>query len=208
MDSEKNYSRNRKMKYLRLLYVQVLIGILAGALVGWLFPSFSCTAKLISDMFINMIKMIIAPVIFFTIVSGICSAGEMKKVGRIGLKSIIYFEIVSTLSLVIGLIVANVVKPGAGVQFHQAAGNQAANSQVASISSDAQHMNWGEFVSHIIPSNIVDAFAKGDILQLLFFSILFAIGLKWMGAEGNSLLTNFNKINKVLFNILKIVVRL
>ena len=191
------------MKYLRILYVQVIIGILAGALAGWLFPAFAPTAKLISDMFINMIKMIIAPVIFFTIVSGICSAGEMKKVGRIGLKSIIYFEIVSTLSLVIGLVVANVVKPGSGVQFHQAA-----NSQVATISKDAEHMNWGDFVSHIIPSNIVDAFAKGDILQLLFFSILFAIGLKWLGAEGDSLLINFNKINKVLFNILKMVVRL
>lgn len=181
----------------------MIIGILAGALAGWLFPAFAPTAKLISDMFINMIKMIIAPVIFFTIVSGICSAGEMKKVGRIGLKSILYFEIVSTLSLVIGLVVANLVKPGSGVQFHQAA-----NSQVATISSDAQRMNWGEFVSHIIPSNVVDAFAKGDILQLLFFSILFAIGLKWMGSEGNSLLVTFNKINKVLFNILKIVVRL
>jgi aerobic C4-dicarboxylate transport protein len=191
------------MRYLRLLYVQVLIGILAGALVGWLFPSFAGTAKLMSDMFINMIKMIIAPVIFFTIVSGICSAGEMKKVGRIGLKSIIYFEIVSTLSLIIGLIVANLVKPGAGVQFHEAA-----NSQVASISKDAEHMNWGDFVSHLIPSNIVDAFARGDIMQLLFFSILFAVGLKWLGSEGDSLLVGFNKINKVLFNILKIVVRL
>ncbi|MBS1663403.1 MAG: C4-dicarboxylate transporter DctA [Bacteroidetes bacterium] len=191
------------MKYLRLLYVQVLLGMLAGALVGWLLPSFAPTAKLISDMFINMIKMIIAPVIFFTIVLGIASAGEMKKVGRIGLKSIIYFEIVSTLSLVIGLIVANLVKPGAGVQFHAAAGGQ-----VAAISKDAEHMNWGDFVSHIVPSNIVDAFAKGDILQLLFFSILFAVGLKWMGAEGNSLLSSFTKINKVLFNILKIVVRL
>jgi len=191
------------MKYLRILYVQVIIGILAGALAGWLFPSFAPTAKLISDMFINMIKMIIAPVIFFTIVAGICSAGEMKKVGRIGLKSILYFEIVSSLSLVIGLVVANIIKPGSGVQFHQAAG-----SQVASFSKDAEHMNWGDFVSHIIPSNIVDAFAKGDILQLLFFSILFAVGLKWLGAEGDSLLTNFNKINKVLFNILKIVVRL
>src|ERR1700759_4420998 len=102
------------MKYLRLLYVQVLIGIVAGALVGWWCPSFSGTAKLISDMFINMIRIIIAPVIFFTIVSGICSAGEMKKVGRIGLKAIIYFEVVSTLSLVIGLVVANLTKPGAG----------------------------------------------------------------------------------------------
>src|ERR1700748_2346689 len=191
------------MKYLRILYVQVIIGILAGALTGWLFPAFAPTAKLISDMFINMIKMIISPVIFFTIVSGICSAGEMKKVGRIGLKSLVYFEIVSTFSLVIGLIVANLVKPGSGVQFHEGT-----TSQVASFSKDAEHMNWGDFVSHLIPSNIVDAFARGDIMQLLFFSILFAVGLKWLGAEGDGLLAGFNKINKVLFNILKIVVQL
>ena len=192
------------MKYLRILYVQVIIGILAGVLAGWLFPAFASTAKLISDMFINMIKMIIAPIIFFTIVAGIAGAGEMKKVGRIGLKSILYFEIVSTLSLVIGLVVANLIKPGSGVQFHQAAAGQVAGGQAVG----SQVMNWGEFVSHIVPSNIVDAFAKGDILQLLFFSILFAVGLKWMGAEGDSLLITFNKINKVLFNILKIVVRL
>jgi aerobic C4-dicarboxylate transport protein len=201
------------MKYLRILYVQVIIGIVAGVLAGWLFPAFAPTAKLISDMFINMIKMIIAPIIFFTIVLGICSAGEMKKVGRIGLKSIIYFEIVSSFSLVIGLIVAGLLKPGSGVQYHQAAasqaaGSQAIGSQVASFSKEAEHMNWGDFVSHIIPSNIVDAFAKGDILQLLFISILFGIGLKWLGREGDGLLVNFNKINKVFFNILNIVVKL
>jgi aerobic C4-dicarboxylate transport protein len=191
------------MKYLKVLYVQVLIGIALGVLAGWLFPGFAPVAKLISDTFINMIKMVIAPIIFFTIVSGVAGAGEMKKVGRIGLKALIYFEVVTTLALVIGLITANLVKPGAGVHY-----TPGTSTRVKEISSAANNMNWGEFFSHIVPSNIIDAFAKGDILQILFFSILFAIGLKMMGDSGKGLLMSFEKINKVLFNILKIIMRL
>src|SRR6476620_3002265 len=104
------------VKYLKILYVQVIIGIIAGVIVGWLFPAFAPTAKLISDTFINMIRMIIAPVIFFTIVSGIAGAGSMKKVGRVGIKALIYFEVVTTLALIVGLLTANLIKPGAGVQ--------------------------------------------------------------------------------------------
>lgn len=191
------------MKYLKILYVQVLIGIAAGVLVGWLFPSFAPTAKLISETFINMIRMVIAPVIFFTIVAGVAGAGDIKKVGRIGLKALVYFEVVTTLALIIGLITANLVKPGAGITVPHTA-----NTQVNEISQQASKVNWGEFFSHIVPSNIVDAFAKGDILQVLFFSILFAIGLKWLGPTGQSLFLTFEKINKVLFNVLKIVMRL
>src|SRR5215217_8405237 len=103
------------MKYLKVLYVQVIIGILAGILVGYLFPAFAPTAKLISDTFINMIKMVIAPVIFFTVVLGIAGAGDLKKLGRVGGKGLIYFEVVTTFALIIGLIVANLIKPGQGI---------------------------------------------------------------------------------------------
>jgi aerobic C4-dicarboxylate transport protein len=190
------------MKYLKVLYVQVLIGIIAGVFVGWLFPSFSSTAKIISDTFINMVRMVIAPVIFFTIVTGIAAAGDMRKVGRVGGKAIIYFEIVTTFALIIGLITANLVKPGAGVNF-----SHTENTQVTEIAAQAKALNWGEFFSHIVPVNVVDAFAKGDILQVLFFSILFAIGLKWMGDSGHSLFISFEKINKALFNVLKIIMK-
>lgn len=191
------------MKYLKVLYIQVIIGIIAGIFVGWMFPAFAPSAKLISDTFINMIKMVIAPVIFFTIVSGISGAGDMKQVGRVGGKALIYFEVVTSVALVIGLIVANIVKPGKGVAV-----TQLPNAQVQELTQQASHqMNWGEFFSHIVPANIVDSFAKGDILQILFFSILFAIGLKWMGTEGKTLVNVFEKINKVLFNILKIVMK-
>lgn len=195
--------KTNAMKYVKVLYVQVLIGIVAGIIVGWLWPSFAPTAKLISDTFINMIRMVITPVIFFTIVSGVAGAGSMKKVGRIGIKSLIYFEVVTTLALIIGLVTANVVKPGVGIVVPTAA-----NTQVTEISQQASKINWGEFFSHIVPSNIVDAFAKGDILQVLFFSILFALSLKAIGKTGESLLLSFEKINKVLFQILKFVMRL
>jgi aerobic C4-dicarboxylate transport protein len=191
------------MKYLKVLYVQVLIGIALGILCGWLFPSFAPMAKLISETFINMIRMIIAPVIFCSIVTGIAGAGSMKKVGRVGVKALIYFEIVSSLALVIGLLVANLIRPGAGISH----GTDQTN-QVTEIAKQAESFSWGEFISHIVPSNIVDSFAKGDILQILFFSILFAVGLKQLGSSGKNILDGLNKLNQIVFNILKIIMKL
>jgi len=191
------------MKYLRHLYIQVLIGIGLGVLCGWLFPSFAPTAKLIGDTFINLIRMIIVPVIFCSIVTGIAGAGSMKKVGRLGLKALIYFEVVSSLALVIGLVVANGIKPGAGV-----AHGQGQTAQVTQIAKEAESFSWLDFFSHIVPSNIVEAFAKGDILQILFFSVLFAVGLKQLGTSGKSILDGLQKINQVVFNILKMIMKL
>jgi aerobic C4-dicarboxylate transport protein len=191
------------MKYLKVLYIQVLIGIGLGILCGWLLPSFSTTAKLISDTFINMIRMIIAPVIFCSIVTGIAGAGSMKKVGRLGIKALVYFEVVSSIALIIGLIVANLIKPGAGVSHGVSQTNQ-----VNEIAKQAESFNWGDFFSHIVPANIVEAFSKGDILQILFFSVLFAVGLKQLGPPGKSIIDGLNKINQVIFNILKIVMKL
>jgi aerobic C4-dicarboxylate transport protein len=191
------------VKYLKVLYVQVIMGIIAGIFVGYLFPGFADTAKIISETFINMIRMVIAPVIFFTIVSGIAGAGELKRAGRIGGKALIYFEIVTTTALVIGLVVANLLKPGVGINY-----SNIPSDKIAQYTTQAKELNWGEFFSHIVPTNIVESFAKGDILQVLFFSILFAVGLKSLGLKGTSILISFETINKVLFNILKIVMRL
>jgi aerobic C4-dicarboxylate transport protein len=174
-----------------------------GVFCGWLFPSFANIAKGISDTFINMIRMIIAPVIFCSIVTGIAGAGNIKKVGRVGIKALIYFEIISSLALVIGLVVANLVRPGAGVEH----GNSQ-TTQVADIAKQAESFSWGDFFSHIVPSNIFDSFAKGDILQILFFSILFAIGLKQLGSAGKTMIDGLNKINQVIFNILKMIMKL
>ena len=191
------------MKYLKVLYIQVLIGIVLGIICGWLFPSFANIAKGISDTFINMIRMIIAPVIFCSIVTGIAGAGSMKKVGRLGIKALIYFEVISSLALVIGLVVANLVRPGSGIQHSTSQTNQ-----VSEIARQAESFSWGDFIMHIVPSNIFDSFARGDILQILFFSILFAIGLKQLGPSGKNIIGGLNKINQVVFNILRIIMRL
>ena len=190
------------MKYLKVLYIQVLIGIAAGILIGYCFPGFYPYAKLISETFINMIRMVIAPVIFLTIVTGISGGGDMKKVGRVSIKALVYFEIITTLTLCIGLVVANLIKPGRGVQ------HTAINSPGAAVVNASKDMNWGEFLSHIVPANIFDAFARGDILQILFFAILFGVGLKYLGTQGTSLRVSLEKINRVLFNVLNMIMRL
>jgi aerobic C4-dicarboxylate transport protein len=189
------------MKFSKILYVQVLAGIVAGIFVGWLFTSFSSSAKVIADLYINLIRMVIAPVIFFCIVLGMTGAGEMKKVGRIGGKALIYFEIVTTFTLIIGLIVTHLIQPGTGIPKDKLATNS-----IAAVSSNTG-MDWGQFISNIVPSNIVDAFAKGDIIQILFFGILFSIALGKMGSSGQSIITLCDKLNKVLFIILNLVIR-
>ena len=190
------------MKYLKALYVQVLIGIVAGILVGYYFPAFAPTAKLISDTFINGIKMIIAPVIFLSIVLGISGSGDMRKIGRVGGKGILYFEIVTTLAIIIGVVAANLIRPGDGIPPQQTAGQP-----LPASGAEAGSINWAEFFAHIVPSNIVDSFAKGDILQILFFGVLFAIGVQQLGKNKYDLLRSFTQVNQVFFNILHIIIR-
>ncbi len=191
------------MKYLKILYVQVLIGIILGIVVGLLFPSFFQTGKIISDVFISLIKMVIAPIIFFTVVLGITGAGNMKKVGRVGGKGILYFEIVSTIALLIGLVVGTFIKPGKGVVLANTN-----KEKVAAYVDQGKEMNWVDFFTHIVPDNIIGAFAKGDIIQILFFSIFFAVGLMMIKKGNEGIINTFGVINKALFNILHIVMKL
>ncbi|HEY2583879.1 MAG TPA: C4-dicarboxylate transporter DctA [Mucilaginibacter sp.] len=190
-------------KLLTNLNFQVIIGILLGVVVGFCFKSFGPTAKIISQTFIKSITMLIAPIIFFTIVLGIAGMRDMKKVGRVGGKALLYFEIASTLALIIGLIVANVLKPGEGFVSNIAADS----SKLAVYQKAAADMRWGDFLANIVPGSIFDAFAKNDILQVLFFAILFGFGLSRMGEEGQPVINAFEKISQVLFNIMRIVMR-
>lgn len=185
------------------LTFQVLLAIIIGIYVGAYFPGFAPTAKLISQGFINLISMLIAPIIFFTIVLGIAHMGDMKKVGRVGGKALLYFEIVSTVAIAIGLLVANVLKPGAGMIAK--AGDA---TKIAGYAEQAKDMNWAEFFLHIIPHNIIASFAEGNILQILLFAILFGYGLNKLGGEGTTVLNAFDKISKVLFKIMKLIMRL
>jgi aerobic C4-dicarboxylate transport protein len=191
------------MKYFKILYVQVLIGIILGIIVGLLFPGFFQTGKIISDVFISLIKMVIAPIIFFTVVLGITGAGNMKKVGRVGGKGILYFEIVSTIALLIGLVVGTFIKPGKGVVLANTN-----KEKVATYVDQGKEMNWVDFFTHIVPDNIIGAFAKGDIIQILFFSIFFAVGLMMIKKGNEGIINTFGVINKALFNILHIVMKL
>ena len=187
------------------LTFQVLVAIVVGILVGLNFPGFAPTAKLISQTFINMISMLIAPIIFFTIVLGIAQMGDMKKVGRVGGKALLYFEIITTLAIAIGLLVANIFQPGKGVDV---AKTHPDLSKVQSFQEGAAGMNWLEFFAHIVPRNVFEAFAKGDILQILFFAVLFGFALSRMGSTGTSLIHTFEKLSQVIFNIMKIIMKL
>ncbi|EHQ28227.1 C4-dicarboxylate transporter DctA [Mucilaginibacter paludis] len=186
------------------LTVQVLLAIVSGIVVGAVFPQFAPAAKIISQTFISLIQMLIAPIIFLTIVLGIASMGDIKKVGKVGGKALLYFEIVTTFALFIGLAIANILKPGEGF-VHQAINDV---SKIAVYQKEAAGMNWADFLSHIIPHNIFEAFAKGNILQILFFAVLFGYGISHLGEAGQSLIQTFDKLSRVFFNIMKVVMKL
>ncbi len=186
------------------LTFRVIIAILLGIVVGFYFKGFAPTAQLISKLFISLITMLIAPIIFFTIVLGIANMGDMKKVGRVGGKALLYFEVITTFALIIGLLVANILQPGKGVMVQKAADA----GKIAGYQKAAEEMQWTDFFAHIIPHNIFDAFTRGDILQILFFAILFGYGLSKLGETGKSLLNTFDKLSKVFFNIMKVVMAL
>src|ERR1700761_3585879 len=185
------------------LTFQVLIAIVLGIIAGLYFKQFAPTAQLISKTFISLITMLIAPIIFFTIVLGIAGMNDMKKVGRVGGKALLYFEIVTTFALIIGVAVANIVRPGDGFVSTV----KADTSKLEVYQKAAAEMHWGDFIAHIVPANAFDAFAKGDILQILFFAILFGFGLSHMGEAGTAVVGLFEKLSKVFFNIMRIVMK-
>ncbi|MDX3972066.1 MAG: dicarboxylate/amino acid:cation symporter [Bradyrhizobium sp.] len=188
----------------KVLYIQVLIAIVLGAIVGWLWPQVATNEwiKALGDGFIKLIKMVIAPIIFCTVVSGIAHIQDAKKVGRIGVKALVYFEVVSTFALVIGLIVGNFVKPGSG--FGNAAANEAA---VASYAKQAAGQRSVDFVLHIIPDTVVGAFAQGEILQVLLFAVLFGFALMSLGERGHTIRSFIDDAAHAVFGVISIVMR-
>src|SRR5258708_5033324 len=188
----------------RVLYIQVLIAIVLGALFGWLAPAYATNdwIKALGEGFIKLIKMVIAPIIFWTVVSGISHSQDAKKVGRIGVKALVYFEIVSTFALVIGLIVGNVVRPGAGF-----GGALADATKVAGFAKQAEAQKSVDFFLHIIPDTVVGAFAQGEILQVLLFSILFGFALMALGERGHTLRAFVDDAAHAVFGIIAIVMK-
>src|SRR5450432_3990048 len=188
----------------KVLYVQVLIGILLGAMVGWLWPDVATNdwIKALGDGFIKLIKMVIAPIIFCTVVSGIAHIQDARKVGRIGVKALLYFEVVSTFALVIGLLIGNIARPGAGF-----GGALADPTKVAGFAKQAEAQKSVDFFLHIIPDTVVGAFATGEILQVLLFAILFGFALMGLGERGHTLRSFIDDASHAVFGVIAIVMK-
>jgi aerobic C4-dicarboxylate transport protein len=199
-----NPSKRKTPFYFDTTY-QVLFAVVVAILVGYLRPATAIAMKPFGDGFIRLITMIITLIIFCTVVTGIAGMEDMKKVGRVGGKALIYFEVVSTLALIIGLVVANVVKPGNGFNINPGTLDAKA---VAEYAGQAKAQSVWEFILHIIPTTVVDAFAKGDILQVLLISVLFGFALSALGSKGKPLLDFLESLTQAVFGIVKIVMKL
>ena len=187
------------------LYVQVLVAITIGILLGHYYPETGVALKPLGDGFVKLIKMVIAPIIFCTVVSGIAGMQSMKSVGKTGGYALLYFEIVSTVALIIGLVVVNVVKPGAGMHIDVSTLN--ASSVAAYAAAGAQQTTVG-FLLNVIPNTVVGAFANGDILQVLMFSVLFGFALHRLGSYGKPVLDMIDRFAHVMFNIINMIMKL
>jgi aerobic C4-dicarboxylate transport protein len=182
------------------LTFQVLVAIAAGVALGVGAPDVARKMKPVGDTFVNLVKMVIAPVVFLTIVLGIANMHDLKRVGRVGGKALLYFEIVTTFSLAIGLVVVNVIKPGQGL-----AANAMAKPDVSSFVTQGKSMNFADFLTHIVPSSMMDAFVKGDMLQVVFVAVLFGIALALLGDAGRPLTHVLETLSTVFFKIVGIV---
>ena len=193
-----------KKPFYKILYVQVLAAIVLGVLLGVFYPEVGTAMKPLGDGFIKLIKMIIAPVIFCTVVAGIAGMQDMKKIGRVGGKALLYFEVVSTFALAIGLVVANVLKPGAGFNVDPATLDA---SSIAQYTTNAHAQTTTEFIMHIIPTTFVDAFATGNILQVLLVAILFGFALSMLGERGRPVTKLIDELSHVIFGIVNIIMK-
>jgi len=192
------------MKYLKSLYAQVIIAIIIGILIGVFYPSFAIQLKPLGDGFIKLVKMMISPIIFCTIVSGIAGMQDTKKLGRVGLKAIVYFEVVTTLALIIGLVVINILKPGVGMNIDPSTLD--VKSAEAYITK-AEAGGWQDFLLRIIPESFVNALATNNLLQILLFSILLGFALSKIGAKANPLLAGIKSLESGLFVVIKIIMK-
>ena len=193
-----------KQPFYKVLYVQVLAAIVIGILLGHFSPSLAIDMKPLGDGFIKLIKMIIGPVIFCTVVTGIAGMRDMKKVGRVGGKALLYFEVVSTFALVIGLAATHILRPGVGFNVDPKTIDGAA---VASYAAKAHGQTTTDFLLHIIPDTLVSAFSQGEVLQILLVAILFGSALAAAGEKGHAVTELIEKFSAVFFGIVRIITK-
>ena len=198
---------NNKRPWYRILYVQVLIAVAIGVLVGHFFPEFGVKLRPFGDGFIKLVKMIIGPIIFCTVVHGIASMGDARKLGRLGIKTIVYFEVVSTFALIIGLVVVNTCQPGAGMHVNLTTLKPDDTALARSYMAKGEAQTTADFLLNIIPKSFFDAFATGDILQILLVSILTAFAISAMGERAKPVLNVIAYGEKIFFNIMRYVVQ-
>jgi aerobic C4-dicarboxylate transport protein len=184
----------------RNLTVRVLLAIAAGVALGLLAPGAGKAMKPLGDTFVNLVKMVVGPVVFCTIVLGIAQSRDLRAVGRVGGKALLYFEVVTTFALAIGLVVVNVTKPGAGLDA-----TAIAAGDVSRYAAAAEKMSWVDFLTHIVPSSVVDAFARGDVLQIVFFAVLFGVALAGLGTAAEPMVQGIERLTAVLFRIVGMV---
>ena len=203
MTNASTHAPARKPWY-RILYVQVLIAVALGIFTGWLFPDLGKSLKPLGDGFIKLVKMLIAPIIFCTVVHGVASMKDLKHLGRVGGKTLLYFEIVSTLALVIGLIVVNLWRPGDGFNIDPKTLDPKLS---AGYVQTAQHLSTAEFLLNIIPNTFIGAFVSGDLLQVLLVAVLAAFAISALGERGAPVLHVIDRASEVFFGVMRIVVR-
>lgn len=189
-------------RLIRNLTFQVLVAVSLGVALGVVAPDFAKSLKPIGDTFINLVKMVITPIIFLTIVHGIASMADLSRLGRVGGKALLYFEVVSTFALAIGLVVVNLTKPGAGLDI-----SVLAKGDVSKYTAAGEQQSMLEFFLHIVPSNVVAAFASGDLLPVVFFSVLFGVALTAVGDAGRDLADLLVRLQAVFFRIVAIVMK-
>jgi aerobic C4-dicarboxylate transport protein len=200
-------AHSRVGRLLSTLYFQVLVGMIIGVAIGYLFPHAGASLKPLGDGFLKLIRMLLGPIIFFTVTLGIAKMGNVTTVGRIGLKAIVYFEIASTLALLIGLGVALAVRPGHGMNVNPATLDTRSIQSYASAVKQQPHGIAG-FLIDIIPFTVVDAFARGDMLQIILFSVLFGVAISQLGDRGKILITVLDQFLHGMFGIVRMVMRL
>ena len=191
-------NRRRRPLY-KDLSVQTLVAMLLGVLVGYLWPQSADSLRPLGDLFIRLVRMIVAPIIFCTVVHGIASVGEARRVGRVAVKTLIYFEIVTTLALVLGLVLVNVWAPGAGMNVDA---STLENREVQDVEQSARPLGYGEFLVSLVPTSAVGAFAEGDVLPVLFFSVMFAFALLSLGPKGKPMVDAIHAVSQVLFKMI------
>ena len=204
MSIQDSGSTGNKVPVLRRLYVQVLIGIAVGVLLGHFYPSVGTDMKPLGDGFIKLIKMLLAPIIFGTIVVGIARMGDLKEVGKVGAKALLYFEVLSSIALIVGLIVVNILKPGLGMNVDPATLDGKSISAYTSA-AQTQHAGAVDFIMNVIPKTVVGSFADGNVLQILFFAVLFGAALSRIGKPARPFIDMLDMFLTGMFGIVRMV---